>query len=1152
MNWKKFMDEGDYQDFLLRALTVGRTGKDRFRKRTNADYCREYAMDKALVIEFLESTQPEKMARLSRLLKAQRDERIFAAINSASVGKGGSLIATLKNDLSVGGESLKLFYPPPVSVLEKTVAKNWEKNIFSVAREVWASDAERIDHVIFLNGLAIITVEMKCEVSKQNYTDAIRQYREERNPETRIFRFKSGALVHFALDLNEAWMATELKGLATHFIPFNRGNGKGIDAGKGNPVVKGHFSTEYMWEEILTRETLSEIVARFVFIEKKERKDPKHPRKKLPPVESVIFPRYHQLDCVRRVLADVYENGTARNYLIMHSAGSGKTNSIAWLAHRLSCLHDAQGEVVINTVIVVTDRVVVDRQLQRAILSLDHQNGEIYVLDEEKTSDDLRTALENGTKIVATTIQKFPYIVDSVKGLGDKRFAVIIDEAHSSTSGKNMMAVTAVAGGTGKKKVKVEGEGEDEMDAEDVVHQILKGCGKQPNVSMLAFTATPKYQTLKMFGSDGPEGKEPFHVYSMKQAIEEEFIKDVLANYVEYKTFQKIIKTIPNDPRFKQRKAAAKIKRILALHDTNIKQRVQIIVEHFREYVRSGLGSTAKAMIVTSSRQEAVKYRLAIEKYIKDNDYGSEMRALVAFSGKVTMQGETFTEPGMNGFSEASLPDNFDLDENNVLIVANKYQTGFDQKKLCAMYVLKKLSGVNAVQTLSRVNRFLPDKTTFVLDFVNTCQEMVRAFGKYYTTTVLADDVTPQALYDLMREIEIRSLYTQGEVKEYWSLCCKRQTDATRQLIVSILSAAKKRFDNLCETDRKEALGQMRRFVKWYDFIVQAAFLDDALLYEKREFIDRLIGFVDIGSGGGGFSLKDKVDAVDFEQRKILETHKPDITSDPTAKVPDPGQTGDVDEEENLSKIIERLNSLYGFKGDAKVLTKSIGQIRAMCEANEKLARTAKVSTLSQYKLPFFQAGQDAMSDCLDQNEAFFTLLLNNEDAMKTVLEAIVRQVYEAQRGRASEPEILHEVGEALRYSEYLPVYSLRAVCGPLADGEEVKAEGWIKVEGHGKLDSTQFVVRTEGLSMEGLIHEGAMCIMRKLGGGGLEGKTILVQRNDASDPESGGAYTIKKFTRKGKKVILKAKDPKYDIPLKDDAEYGQMYRAIAEFKKVL
>lgn len=1147
MNWKKFMDEGDYQDFLLRALTVARTGKDRFRKRTNADYCREYAMDKALVIEFLESTQPEKMARLSRLLKARRDERIFAAINSASVGKGGSLIATLKNDLSVGGESLKLFYPPPVSVLEKTVAKNWEKNIFSVAREVWASDAERIDHVIFLNGLAIITVEMKCEVSKQNYTDAIRQYREERNPETRIFRFKSGALVHFALDLSEAWMTTELKGLATHFIPFNKGNGKGIDAGKGNPVVKGHFSTEYMWEEILTRETLSEIVARFVFIEKKERKDPKHPRKKLPPMESVIFPRYHQLDCVRRVLADVYENGTARNYLIMHSAGSGKTNSIAWLAHRLSCLHDAQGEVIINTVIVVTDRVVVDRQLQRAILSLDHQNGEIYVLDEEKTSDDLRTALENGTKIVATTIQKFPYIVDSVKGLGDKRFAVIIDEAHSSTSGKNMMAVTAVAGGTGKRKPKVEGE--EEMDAEDVVHQILKGCGKQPNVSMLAFTATPKYQTLKMFGSDGPEGKEPFHVYSMKQAIEEEFIKDVLANYVEYKTFQKIIKTIPNDPRFKQRKAAAKIKRILALHDTNIKQRVQIIVEHFREYVRSGLGYTAKAMIVTSSRQEAVKYRLAIEKYIKDNDYGSEMRALVAFSGKVTMQGETFTEPGMNGFSEASLPDNFDLDENNVLIVANKYQTGFDQKKLSAMYVLKKLSGVNAVQTLSRLNRFLPDKTTFVLDFVNTCQEMVRAFGKYYTTTVLADDVTPQALYDLLREIEIRSIYTQGEVKEYWSFCCKRQTDATRQQIVSILSAAKKRFDNLGEADRKEALGQMRRFVKWYDFIVQAAFLDDALLYEKREFIDRLIGFVDIGSGGGGFSLKDKVDAVDFEQRKVLETHKPDIPSDPTAKVPDPGQTGEEDEEENLSKIIERLNSLYGFKGDAKVLTKSIGQIRAMCEANEKLARTAKVSTLSQYKLPFFQAGQDAMSDCLDQNEAFFTLLLNNEDAMKTVLEAIVRQVYEAQRGRVSEPEVLHEVGEALRYREYLPYYTLSAACGRFGAERLVEEPlGWVRIAGRLTKNENLYVVRASGHSMEPRIKDGDYCVFEYREGAKPEDNAIvLAEHADVIDDETRGAYSIKKFVTQKGKVVLKPLNRGFS-DIRIDSSDG--YRIVGVFRE--
>lgn len=997
-SWKKFMDEGDYQDFLERCLTVGRDTGERFVRRTNADYCPQYAIDKGLLIQFLEASQPDEMAALAKLYKARRDQTIFAAFNAQCVGKGGSRIATLKHGIGFpGGHKLKLFYPPPVSVNQKTIAKEWGKNVFSVAREVWVSDAERVDHVLFVNGIAIATVEMKCEASGQNFHDAIRQYRYERSPETRIFRFKAGALVHFAMDLNEVWMTTHLDGAATTFIPFNKGRGSGIDAGSGNDAVKGHYSTEYMWEEILTRRTLSEIISRFVFVEKKERKDPKTRKKYI--VESVIFPRYHQLDCVRKILADVRENGTANNYLIMHSAGSGKTNTIAWLAHRLSTLHDARGENIIDTAIVVTDRVVVDQQLQKAILSLDHETGEICTLDEKKTSKDLAAAINSGTKIIATTIQKFPYIVDEVRGHGESRFAVIIDEAHSSTSGRNMMAVTAATGAGGRKARGEAGDEEDERDAEDVVRDTLKGFGKQPNVAMFAFTATPKHHTLKLFGTDGPEGKEPFHVYSMKQAIEEKFILNVLENYVEYRTFCKIIKITADDKRYKQRKAVGKIKRIIALNDVNIAQRTRIIVEHFREYVLGGLGGTAKAMVVTSSREEAVRYRLAIDRYVRDSGYSGDMRALVAFTGKVNLGGASYTEPGMNGFGESELPDKFDMDENNVLIVANKYQTGFDQKKLSAMYVLKKLTGVAAVQTLSRLNRHLPEKTTFVLDFVNTCRDMVKAFGRFYTTTILADDVTPAALYDLLSEIEVHSLYQNAEVEEFWALACKRQNDATRQKIESLFALSKKRFENLDEATRKTVFSQMRRFVKWYDFIVQAAFLDDALLYKKREYISLLANHLDTG-GGPGFSLKDKVDAIDFQQKKVAETHKPRIESDPKSFVPDPGKGADEDEEEKLSVIIAKLNAQFGTNLDPVAATKNAQLLKTMLTRNDSLAKVAKTNDISAFELPFFDAAEDAMTDCLEESREFFGLLLRNRDAAATLLNAIIKDVYASLRGK--------------------------------------------------------------------------------------------------------------------------------------------------------
>ena len=995
MNWTKFMDEKDYQRFLVRCLTERTPAEDRFRLRTNADFCRQFAMDKGLLIEFLEASQPDAMKELARIYKAKRDETIAQAVNLECVSQGGSLIHALKRGVSIGQIHLDLFNPPPDSPLEKSVGAAWKKNIFSVAREVWASEGEIIDHVIFVNGLAIATIEMKCEASKQTYHDAIVQYRTKRSSETRVLRWKAGALVHFAMDLNEVWMTTKLDGLATHFIPFNRGNGEGIEAGKGNPIPeKGHYATEYMWEDILTKETLSDIISRYVFIEKKEKKVKVKGKRKKVTVESVVFPRYHQLDCVRKVLKDVGENLTAKNYLIMHSAGSGKTNSISWLAHRLANLHDNVGKNIIDTAIVVTDRVVVDRQLQKAICSIDHKNGEVYTLDEGKTSADLARALNSGTKIVATTIQKFPYIIDSVKALANKTFAVVIDEAHSSTSGRNMQAVTMA---TGKSK-----EGDEERDAEDIVRDILKSVGKQPNVTMLAFTATPKPHTLKLFGQVGADGSmEPFHVYSMKQAIEEEFIKDVLENYIEYKTFCQIVKTIAEDPKYKQRKAAGKIKRILALHEVNIAQRTEVIVEHFREFVMPQLGGQAKAMVVTSSREEAVRYRLAFGKYIAKMGYEMELKPLVAFTGKVKTLGQEFTETGMNGIAESRLADEFDEDGNNILIVANKYQTGFDQPRLCAMYVLKKLSGVNAVQTLSRLNRFVPDKTTFVLDFVNTCKDMTKAFGKYYTTSILSKDVTVAALYDLLTEIEVWSLWTNGDVEQFWKLNCSRpMTDAKRAEIESLFSASKKAFENLEEATRKDVFVKMRRFVKWYDFMVQAAFLDDTLLYKKRVYVDILLGHLNVGGGGSGFSLWDKVDAIDFRQEKTLETHKPKVVSDPKAAMPEMDGVGDEDDEERLSKIIERLNSTYGKNLDPKVAAKGIAQIITKAESDEELKNVAEANDFGNFAITFGEAATKRLIvESYEQSEEFYNLLLSNEEARETVLKAIAKRVYETLRG---------------------------------------------------------------------------------------------------------------------------------------------------------
>ncbi|NLD46822.1 MAG: type I restriction endonuclease subunit R, partial [Clostridiaceae bacterium] len=502
---------------------------------------------------------------------------------------------------------------------------------------------------------------------------------------------------------------TRLEGKKTVFKPFNLGNGTGVSSGKGNPIYEDKYSVSYMWEDILKKETIIDLISRFVFVETNEETNDNGKKKR---TEKLIFPRYHQLDVMRKVLADVKENHTSQNYLIQHSAGSGKTKTIAWLAHRLASFHDANDKVIFDNVIIMTDRVVVDRLLQKAITDLEHSSGLIKVMDDNCNSADLAKAIDSNTKIIATTIQKFPYIVDSVANLKEKKFAVIIDEAHSSTAGKNIAAVT-----------KALSSGDDASeDMEEIIVDEIKRNGKQENVSMFAFTATPKPTTIQFFGRISTKGqREAFHIYSMKQAIEEGYIIDVLQNYTEYETFYKINKAIEDNPKYKTKKAKRKIARFAILHDINIAQRIEVIIEHFRTTVMQELGGHAKAMVITGSREEAVKYRIAFEEYIIKKGYNN-IHALVAFSGKVKIKGDDteYSEVYMNeGLLEKDLPKKFDTDDYQVLLVADKYQTGYDQDKLCAMYIMKKLKGVNAVQTISRLNRISPpyEKRTFILDF---------------------------------------------------------------------------------------------------------------------------------------------------------------------------------------------------------------------------------------------------------------------------------------------------------------------------------------------------------------------------------------------------------------------------------------------------
>lgn len=999
------LSEKEYQHYIAGMLEK----QNGYVIRPSAKFDARLAMDKELLFAFLDSTQPKTMDALRKIYQDKAEETIVNYINAEITKPKSGLLYVLKHGVTISHCDLDLMYAKPATTYNADLLQKYNQNIFSVMEEVWASDKERVDLVIFLNGFAVMSFELKCNFAGQSFNDAIEQYKRDRNPKTRLFLFKAGCLANFAMDLQEAYMCTKLSGESTYFLPFNLGNGHGVDAGKGNPIFDDMYSVHYMWDDILQKDSVIELISDFIFIERKEEIDEVTGKKKVK--ENLIFPRYHQLDVIRKAVADVTENRTAKNYLIQHSAGSGKTNSIAWLAHRLSSLHDKNNKMIFDNIIICTDRVVVDRQLQSAVLGIEHVSGLIKVLDDACTAVDLSAALlgyimidgkkksVGSPKIIATTIQKFPYIVDSVKSLKEKNFAVIIDEAHSSTSGKDMAAITKALGS--------ENANDDaDIDAQDMITGELRRTGKQPNVAMFVFTATPKATTLDLFGTVNAKGqKEAFHLYSMKQAIEEGFILDVLANFTEYDTYYRLNKEIAEDPQYNTAEAKRQIARFVELHETNIAQRVEVIVEHFRTTVLQELGGQAKAMVVTASRQSAVKYRQAFEDYVAKKGYAN-VHALVAFSGKVKLDGDKkeYTKSRMNGFSEDRLPDMFDKGDYNVLLVANKYQTGFDQPKLCAMYVLKKLRGVNAVQTLSRLNRTcMPwDKKTFVLDFVNKYKDMVEAFEPYYTTTLLANTVTPSAVYEIEAKLDGYMILDPYDIQMAAEIIYKKiiETKDKNQLRFYMQRAEKKIMEYDIDRQR-EIVATVRHFIRFYEFLIQVSCFEDVELHKKYLFLTYLVAFINIRNPGAGFDLSDKIRADNFVQKKGEEHKSAQIVPNPVVKLPI-AEAFDLTEEsvKRLSEIIAELNSRTGKQYDNDLVIKSMLQIRDLLKKSPSLRQYAKANTEQDFAFPYYESADDILIEGLSQNQDFFTLLLNNDDVKKETLGIFLPEIYkELRRG---------------------------------------------------------------------------------------------------------------------------------------------------------
>ncbi len=979
------LSEKEYQKYILERLS-----ENGYEIKSASGYDRLFAIDREALFRFLNTTQPDEMDALRKVYKSDLENTIIGVINTEETKARGSRLDVLKHGIEIANHKLELMYTKPATTFNPALNKLYEQNIFSVSEEVWASDHERIDLVIFLNGLAIMTFELKCNAAGQSYQDAIYQYRMERNPKTRLFRWKAGALVDFAMDLEQVYMTTKLDGESTFFLPFNMGRGEGIDTGAGNPIYEDKYSVYYMWEDILQKDTLIEILGKFMFIEVKEKKDPVTDKKKRS--ETVIFPRYHQLDVIRKTLEEVVSTGSSQNYLIQHSAGSGKTNSIAWLAHRLASLHDKENKIIFDNIIICTDRVVVDRQLQQAVMGIEHKAGMIRVMDEKCNSNDLALAIQGNTKIIATTIQKFPYIVDSVKGLKNKRFAVIIDEAHSSTAGKNMAAVTMTLG-NGAELV---------YDTEDMIVDQISKQGKQANVSMFAFTATPKPTTIQLFGRENTKGqKEAFHFYTMKQAIEEGFILDVLDNYLNYKTYYELNKEIEEDPKLQTNAAKRQIARFVELHDVNIAQRIEVIIEHFRTSVKDELSGHAKAMVVTNGRESAVKYRKAFEEYINKKGY-KDIHALVAFSGKVPLEDKEYTEAGMNGISEKNLPDEFDKDDYQVLLVADKYQTGFDQPKLCAMYILKKLHGVTAVQTLSRLNRICPpyEKKTFVLDFVNKYEDIVAAFSKYYTKTVLSNSVTPRAIYDIEAKIDGYFFLDPADVESFNKVLYESaHTAKDKKQMTFYLQKAKRVIDGFADDKRAQVAFDIRHFIRFYEFLLQASCFEDVELHKKYNFLSYLIAYIRINHGGAGYNLDGMIKASGFFQKKGEEHKKSNITANPVLKLP---TAYDIvltpAKEERLSQIIREINSRTGKQYDNDVAIKAALQIRDIMKKSEELKTSAKNNSEQDFEFAYFDHVDDALIDGLEQNQDFFTLLLQNDEIKREVLGLFLSDTYNSLR----------------------------------------------------------------------------------------------------------------------------------------------------------
>ncbi|MBW1616120.1 MAG: type I restriction endonuclease subunit R [Deltaproteobacteria bacterium] len=1016
--------EKDFESYIQNALL-----SKGWEKGEVIEWDKTNALFPNYIISFIKDTQHKLWNKTEKIHGAELSQKLINTLIKERNSKG--TLDILRKGFKFYGEKFYLAYYKPANTLNHRTESLFKKNRLQITRQVPCHPVKKdtVDILLSLNGIPFATIELKNPGSGQTWQDAINQYKETRDPSAPLFRFKQGALVYFACDTNLIYMATKLEKEKTIFLPFNRGSDPGqIKCGAGNPKALSGYKIEYFWEDILAKENITDILGNFMFCEQSETTN-KNGKKSI--TEKIIFPRFHQLRSVKKLINAAKKEGAGHNYLIGHSAGSGKTNSISWLAHRLSSLHTNDNAKIFDSVVLVTDRKILDKQIRDAIYQIDHAQGVVKAID--KNANQLAEALISGIKIIITTVQKFSYVFSEFlkisgakdpdnpdaqashkaeerrKKIAAKKYAVIIDEAHSGQSGESARALKATLGaGT------IFGEDEKDIDLGDALNRVTESRGRQKNISFFAFTATPKGKTIQLFGKKGASGNyEAFDSYSMRQAIEENFILDVLSRYTTYKTYYKIIKKTADDPNLYQKEAIKKIRRYVSLHPKSIGQKTEIIIEHFKNKVKGKLNGKAKGMVITESRLHAVKYKLSFEKYIKEKGY-ADINPLVAFSETVKdpETGMEYTEPEMNkdlitgrNISESALPKKFNSFYYQILIVADKYQTGFNQPLLCAMYADKKLDGARAVQALSRLNRVYKGKEApFVLDFRNSVNDMAKAFKPYYDATILKNETNPAQIDALKRELNAMQIYYWSEVEKLFKIICmpEYQRNFSYHLkIEETMRPAVDRYYELEKEDKKIFYNKIKAYKNLYAFVSQIINYSDQEAERLYIFAKHLIPRLKKGDGLVDLYPENNIKLAYYklkkqEQSKVcVNTGKPYGVKSPTAT----GTKTEQDSKKSLSEIINIINERYGDK-NAKTIKEVFKQIPEKAAADIQIIKIAKANNQNKFSIDI---KENIEASLLSYNDKYkgIAQILEDRDLWNYIYPFLSANIYNKARNRS-------------------------------------------------------------------------------------------------------------------------------------------------------